>query len=165
MNTYSSIRLDRAAHLRREPDWIQKKLRPGKSNCIPLWQGKNLIRGDDRQEALFPRFSTDIHADPDECIFLGMLDGEAYFAYDCSELQTPPAPLEGKFEDLRSLAGLLPPEEGHCWHTREECVIGINPVASVPVAVKQPGFWMRGIKKNVSTNPVDFPSFQEPTRP
>ena len=112
MNTYSSIRLDRAAHLRREPDWIQKKLRPGKCNCIPLWQGKNLIRGDDRQEALFPRFSTDIHADPDECIFLGMLDGEAYFAYDCSELQTPPASLEGKFEDLRSLAGLLPPEEG-----------------------------------------------------
>ncbi len=112
MNTYSSIRLDRAAHLRREPDWIQKKLRPGKSSCIPLWQGKNLIRGDDRQEALFPRFSTDIHADPDECIFLGMLDGEAYFAYDCSELQNPPASLEGKFEDLRSLAGLLPPEEG-----------------------------------------------------
>ena len=41
-----------------------------------------------------------------------MLDGEAYFAYDCSELQNPPASLEGKFEDLRSLAGLLPPEEG-----------------------------------------------------
>ena len=58
-----------------------------------------------------------------------------------------PGPLEGKFEDIRSLAGLLPLEEGHCWHTREECVIGINPVASVPVAVKQPGFWMRGIKK------------------
>ena len=112
MNTYSSIRLDRAAHLRREIDWLRNKLGSGESCCIPLWQEKNLVRNGEICEALFPRLSKNSPVDPQECIFLGMLDGEAFFTYDCSELETPPVHEDGRFEDLRTLAGLLPLEEG-----------------------------------------------------
>ena len=112
MNTYSSIRLNRAAHLRREPKWLQNQLQPGKSWAIPLWQGKNLVREDDTSQALFPRVSKNSSENPQDYIFLGVLDEEAYFAYDCSELEEPPSHEDGKFEDLRSLARLLPPEEG-----------------------------------------------------
>ena len=44
-----------------------------------------------------------------------------------------PGPLEGKFEDLRSLAGLLPPEEGALLAYARGCVIGINPALLSPL--------------------------------
>ena len=44
--------------------------------------------------------------------FSGHAGWRSLFCLRLLRTSNPPAPLEGKFEDLRSLAGLLPPEEG-----------------------------------------------------
>ncbi|MAL78887.1 MAG: NAD(+) diphosphatase [Sneathiella sp.] len=125
--------LDRASHVRNDPDWIEQKIKDPNSRFLPLHQLKALInlRGmaaiDWRPEADVREFIENRA----EMVFLGIDDGDTcHFAIDVSAMENPrqpPNPEWGKFIDVRSVAPQLSPGEAGAlaqarsmidWHNR-----------------------------------------------
>lgn len=116
LNFYAGSGLDRAAHRRKDPSWLQAALPAAR--LVPYWRGKHLMAGP-------PEAATPVWLDPTadwwrqglalDPIFLG-LDGEVpVFAVDLSPLAEDPAQHAelaalGSFVDLRGLTPVLPAE-------------------------------------------------------
>jgi NAD+ diphosphatase len=115
-NAYTGNPLDRAAHLRDDEAWIEASLRDPASRFVPVWRTKNLVDGDAAPQAVL---LTGPAADPIRAAggpwaFLGLQAERAVFAVDVSDLDDPLPLLPdriGRFEDLRALAGRLPPAD------------------------------------------------------
>ena len=117
-NAYSGSPLDRAANRREDAEFILAALTDPGTLFAPVWRSRNLMRGveDGRPEAVL------LSAGAAEALrmaggpwaFLGLWEGRATFAVDCSAAEDPlpllPEALGG-FADLRQVAGLLPPGE------------------------------------------------------
>ncbi len=124
--------LDRASHLRKDPAWLEARLRHPSSRFVPVWRGQNLIAAVESAEprAIFLE-SERINALASESVLLGLHEDSAYFAFD---LSTAEAPLEllqpasqAAFIDLRRVGPLLPRGEASLlafarglayWHER-----------------------------------------------
>jgi NAD+ diphosphatase len=117
-NAYSGSPLDRASHMREDSGWIAERLSDPGSLFAPVWRSRSLMRGvaEGQPEAVFLA-----GAAAEACrmaggpwAFLGLLGDAAMFAVDVSAADDPIPllpPEMGAFEDLRTVAGLLPPND------------------------------------------------------
>ena len=112
-NVLAGPYLDREAHLRQDPGWFAGALADPRSRAVPLWNSRNLLVGTSEPRAKFLELSTlppsDLNAD--ELILLGRFQDVNYFAYEYATIDPPRPCEEGRFEDLRLVAAMLPPEE------------------------------------------------------
>lgn len=104
--------LDRAAHRRRDLDFLEARLDDAGSLLVPVWREQTLIR-EERLVVAAIGESADLVRHADEIVFLGMLGERACFAVDLSGLDAPsrhPA-LAGEPLDLRAIGARLRPED------------------------------------------------------
>ena len=83
---YSGAGLDRASHLRRDPDWLAARFTDSRTRLVPLWGTRNLIGSGDQPAAVWltPGEAAARAIPAADAIFLG-LDGDVpYFAMDLS---------------------------------------------------------------------------------
>ena len=118
-NAYSGSPLDRAAHFRDNPTWIEAALEAEETVFAPVWRARNLMRGvaEGAPEAVLlsgaAAAALRMRGWPDGGIwaFLGMQGPRPVFSVDISP-EDDPLPLLppeiGSFTDLRAVAGLLP---------------------------------------------------------
>ena len=112
-HVYSWRGLDRAAHLRKDEEWLNDRLNSGPSSFIPLWREKHLVSSKEPFKAVtFSGLSNFSHSNPKACIFLGLQEEKAVFALDFSDHTEPPVFQGGRFEDLRIAGPLLSHEDG-----------------------------------------------------
>jgi NAD+ diphosphatase len=124
--------LDRVSHLRKDPDWLANRRTHPTSRFIPLWRGQNLIAGPESESPHAQFVPPEALGIPDtDLVLLGTDEQGAYFAYDLSHLDEPPAPLttdpQTQFLDLRRVGPLMPRGEASMlayargmayWHQR-----------------------------------------------
>jgi len=107
--------LDRAGHLRGNPDWLATQFGDENALFVPLWHLQPLVLpelnpGDGRDVGWLPRTALGDALRPDGLsVFLGInRRGKPLFALDISHMSSPedigPFKGMGHFEDLRSLA-------------------------------------------------------------
>ncbi|MEP3348108.1 MAG: NAD(+) diphosphatase [Litoreibacter sp.] len=120
--TFGSSGLERAAHLRGDADALASMLAKPDTGVLPIWRGKLLIAGEDRDQPAWQSHTHPIFEHADEApIFLGLDDGIARFArdisgwepegdldtvgafIDASEQHFPGLPEDVKFSELRGM--------------------------------------------------------------
>jgi len=113
---FDGIEIDRAAHLRREPDWASGQGGNLAGNAgariVPIWRDQSLVIAGEHPQAVFLEAdSARIICEAGSCtVFLGLENGAAYYAVDLSHHEDPtllPLPAGTMFEDLRKLASTL----------------------------------------------------------
>jgi NAD+ diphosphatase len=113
-NVFSGPYLDRAAHLRKDADFVASTLRDAGTLIVPVWRSRNLVQRDARGcAAAFVNATHEWRCTlPDaDLVMLGRFRGQVCFAAELTG-ETPGALPEGAaFEDLRVTGGLLAPEE------------------------------------------------------
>lgn len=125
-NVYSSSPLDRLAHRREDPDWINDRLRDPDSLFVPVWRSRSLVRGaaDGNPEAVYisGEMAAALRMQEGPWAFLGTLEDRAVFAVDISAAEDPVPLLPdslGSFVDLRSVGWGVPrPEASVLAHAR-----------------------------------------------
>ena len=111
-NVFAGPYLDRTAHLRQDAEWFTSALADSHSRAVPVWNSRNLITGESPRAAFLeleriPHERRDIG----DLILLGRFKGTSIFAYEIESVE-PPQVLEGaRFEELRLVASLLPPDD------------------------------------------------------
>lgn len=109
---FSGNPLDRASDARADPSWISGRLTDPSSVFLPLYRGDPLIR-DGR--AVFLSSAARGEIPPSAAmVFLGLQNGAAHFAVDCSSAPSPEnAPFAdfGAYMPLREAAFVLPGDE------------------------------------------------------
>ena len=130
-NYFSVEALDRAAHLRRDVDWLAGRLSAPETRLL-LMQASSIPLDGERGLAFLAGVVEDIDHTSEGVVFLGVdPDGAAVFAIDTSD-DVPPAlagalPEGHTYVDLRGAASMLPAEHGHraayasamlTWHRR-----------------------------------------------
>jgi NAD+ diphosphatase len=119
-NPYTGNPLDRVDARRSDTAWIDASRADPNALFIPLWRSRSLLRGlaEGQPEGIL--LSPAAWADPSApwtypWAFLGLLADQPVFAIDLSASEEPLALLptdSGTFEDLRRVAGGLPPHQG-----------------------------------------------------
>ena len=105
-NTYTGGRLDRAAHFRKDADWVEAARVDERSRYVLFRNGQALL--DDAGGA--PRAVLGGRPQAEApWVFLGLQDGVPIFA---AELPAAEAAAAGVFRDLRDVGHALPPDEG-----------------------------------------------------
>jgi len=124
-NFYAGGRLDRAAHLRQDIEWIAARLEDPDTRIVPIWRQRNLLAIDTESDQpprglyLRPGEARALADRPEavDPVLLG-LDGErCYFALDISPIEKPQAVpalagLDGEFVDLRMAGPMMNRSEG-----------------------------------------------------
>ena len=119
-NIFSNNPLDRVSYLRSKPEWIKETIAKEDTVFVAFWRGKpfvsivpGLISGNSSPEqhspALFPlNFFEEKIISISMVIFLGLLNGKAYFSIDLSRVSDPENEVGlkdlGDFEDLMALS-------------------------------------------------------------
>ena len=108
---YSSSWIDRAAHLRLDPDRLRHRLADPTSVLVPIWRGQSLVIGADNPVAALPHVGDpSLDLPLQETVFLGLADGDrACFAVLLPDTPEPDVGrLEGgAFADLRQVGPLM----------------------------------------------------------
>ena len=110
-NTYTGSPLDRAGEKRDDTGWIAAALERIDALFVPVWRGRNLVRGiaEGRPEAVFLPAGAAAPLARTEWAFLGLADENPVFAMGLNADDDPPLPPDrGTFTDLRTVAGALP---------------------------------------------------------
>ena len=108
MLSFTGNPLDRASALRSDPDWLAVQQARADARFLPIWQARPLLAG---TGAGFLAAS-DLDLTPDQlCVFLGLKDGQPFFAVAMADSEHPPLPDKGEFRDMRAAAFVLPDEE------------------------------------------------------
>lgn len=102
-NPYSGGTLDRAAHLRDDPEFLARALADPASRVTYFWRGRHLLTAQNMPAAHF----LPLNGGEPPALFLGLHEGAALFAHDLSAHEAPEAG-GGEFAELRGMAGLLP---------------------------------------------------------
>jgi NAD+ diphosphatase len=113
-NAFSGPYLERAAHLRKDPEFFAHARRDPASMIVPVWRSRSLVRrGPDGWSAAFVESSHAICAAvPDhELVLLGLFDGRVYFAADLPGEEPPEVLPDARFEDLRMIGAQLAEQE------------------------------------------------------
>lgn len=102
-NIYADVRIDRAAHLRRDEAWLADAAVNPASRVLPIWRSRNLvIEGETPEPVHLPPDIAPMDAAGDT-VFLGLVGEAAYFAIDVSHMDPPPLGEHGEFVDLRQI--------------------------------------------------------------
>lgn len=103
--------LDRASERRISAEWVTATLADPKSIILPLWRGDPLMRDGAPAWLAVDAFPG---AKNGAGVFLGLLDGSAYFTIDVSQAtdaSTAPFADIGQYTSLRDAAGVLSPAD------------------------------------------------------
>jgi NAD+ diphosphatase len=110
-NFYSGVPLDRADHLRADPERLEALLRDPRSRVVPLWRNLHLIDGEATAVWLERAEAEALLEISGETIFLGLSEEVAFQAVDLSHLEEPDLdPLtagRGAFRDLRQVGPIM----------------------------------------------------------
>jgi NAD+ diphosphatase len=112
-NIFAGPYLDRASHLRHDPDWFARAAADAGSRVLPVWNSRSLfVDGDAPRAAFLPLDAIPAqHRTAQELILLGCFGGTHFFAYEIQSAE-PPSVADGThFDDLRSVAMLLSEHE------------------------------------------------------
>ncbi len=113
-NVLSGPYIDRAAHLRKDEQFISRARQDPDSRLVPVWRSRNLLRRHSQGLAavVLPAGHRLFRSAADSTfVLLGRFRGQTCFAVNI-ESEEPPATDRGtRFEDLRVAAGQLPREE------------------------------------------------------
>lgn len=112
-NIFAGPYLNRAGHLRQDPEWFAAALADMRSRAIPIWNSRNLVAAGDNPRAAYVELA-EIPAERRngaELTLLGRVGETSYFTYDIDSAEPPPVPTGTRFEDLRSIAAVLPVDE------------------------------------------------------
>lgn len=99
--------------MRQDESWFSGALADADSRVIPLWNSRSLVSGEGPSRAAFLGLG-DIPPERrslDDLILLGRTDRGSVFAYEIESLDQPAVPEGARFEDLRFIASLMPPED------------------------------------------------------
>jgi NAD+ diphosphatase len=112
-NVFAGPYVDRAAHLRQDSGWFASALADANSRVVPVWNSRSLIAYGGEPRAAFLAFDEipQERRSVESLVLLGRVNDASFFACEIESIE-PPQLLEGaRFEDLRMVASLLPPEE------------------------------------------------------
>src|SRR5258708_39324738 len=112
-NVFAGPYVDRAAHLRQDAAWFASALADAESRVVPVWNSRSLIAPGETPRAAFPTLGeiAERRPDPDALVLLGRVDRTNFFAYEIEGVDPPQLAGGARFEDLRLVASLLPPDE------------------------------------------------------
>ncbi|HSY96370.1 MAG TPA: NAD(+) diphosphatase [Steroidobacteraceae bacterium] len=112
-NIFAGPYLDRAAHLRQDPEWFAAALADERSRAIPVWNSRNLIAEGDIPRAVFWELSRlpPERRTGEDLILLGRFGETSYFTYEIDSIEAPTTTPGTRFEDLRLVAAVLPIDE------------------------------------------------------
>jgi NAD+ diphosphatase len=112
-NVFAGPYLDRAAHLREDGAWFARALADHRSRVVPVWNARSLIAEGQETRAAFLTLDEmpQDRRNQGDLILLGRIGDASFFAYEIDSIGPPPAFPQARFEDLRLVASLLPPEE------------------------------------------------------
>ena len=113
-NVFSGPYLDRAAHLRKDPGFLDAALRDPTTLLVPVWQSRSLLRKGSGgfSAALLEVGDALVSVVPrTEYVLLGQFHGRVVFAAEFADEAAMPLPPGVGFEDLRITAGALPQDE------------------------------------------------------
>jgi NAD+ diphosphatase len=112
-NVFEGLGLDRAAHRRRDREWLTARLADPTTRFLPVWRERNLIRPGDKPAPawLTADSANGLIVDQATIVFLGV-DGEcAHFALSLSHLEEDAArhciEAHGELAELRAIGALL----------------------------------------------------------
>ncbi|MEQ8355750.1 MAG: NAD(+) diphosphatase [Kiloniellaceae bacterium] len=130
-NFYAAVPLDRADHLRGDPERLEALLRDPRSRIVPLWRNMHLIAEEAIAVWLERAEASALLEVAGDSIFLGLREEIAYQAVDLSHLEEPEiGPLtagRGAFRDLRQVGPIMDREDSAIlayarglahWHAR-----------------------------------------------
>jgi NAD+ diphosphatase len=105
--------LDRAAHLRQDPQWFATALADERSRYLPIWNSRNLVTAAEPPRAALLELSVVPQAqrNADDLILLGRFGGIDVFAFELLASEPPQLQANTRFEDLRMVAALLSAED------------------------------------------------------
>ncbi|MDX2145228.1 MAG: NAD(+) diphosphatase [Rhodospirillaceae bacterium] len=110
--TYSGAPLDRAAALRADDAKVRALLMGPSARIVPVWNQRHLFDAAQRAVALTFDALADVALSESPPVFLGLLNGEAWFALSMAPSETPPTlPTPGEFRTLNEVVTLLPADE------------------------------------------------------
>ena len=112
-NVFAGPYLDRTSHLRQDAAWFASALADANSRVLPVWNSRSLIADGNEPRAAFVGIGEIPHErrNVDELILLGRVNEASIFAYEVEAIEPPQLLTGARFEDLRLVASLLPPEE------------------------------------------------------
>ena len=112
-NIFAGPYLDRAGHLRHDERWFEQALADARSLVVPVWNSRSLVADGEAPRAVFLELSQvpEEKRSVADLVLLGRLGDTHYFAYEIESMDSPPVPVGARFEDLRTIAALLPMEE------------------------------------------------------
>jgi NAD+ diphosphatase len=111
-NVFAGPYLDRASHMREDPDWFAAALAEPNSRVIAVWKSRSLVTDAPAPRAAYLEISQlpAANREGSELILLGRFGTRSIFAFEF-EFDPPPLGEGTRFEDLRMVASLLPAEE------------------------------------------------------
>jgi NAD+ diphosphatase len=116
VNVLAGPYIERAAHYRKDRDWLTAATNDPSSLFVPVWRARNLVSRSadglgaqliERQDELFVALEPHL-ANP---TFLGIFRERACFALALDDAQAPPALGGAEFQDLRPVIGALDRDE------------------------------------------------------
>ncbi|MGO9311186.1 MAG: NAD(+) diphosphatase [Syntrophobacteraceae bacterium] len=112
-NMFVAQGLERLHDRRKDPDWIDRRMRDPASFFVAVWKSKILVtEGEAPSPVLLKRKQLEGHAEENFVFFLGEKNGNSYFAVDIGEEVPGAFNTPGRFRDLRAVAPLLSREDG-----------------------------------------------------
>jgi NAD+ diphosphatase len=112
-NVFAGPYLERASHLRADPAWFAAALEDPASRVLAVWNSRNLVTEGDAPQAAFLELAQlpATSREGSELILLGRFGARSVFACEFEGAEAP-LPASGTcFEDLRTVAPLLPAEQ------------------------------------------------------
>lgn len=111
-NILSGPYIERAAHRRKDEAHVRAALANPETLFVPVWQTRSSVlrQGDMLTAHLVTGAQAFVDVDPGEFILLGEFRGQAIFAVGLSG-ERPQLDPPMDFQDLRTVAGSLPPDE------------------------------------------------------
>jgi len=99
--------------LREDAAWFAGALADSSSRVVPVWNSRSLIAGGDGPRAAFLELAEipQIQSNAEALVLLGRIDEASFFAYEIESVEPPQWSNGARFEDLRLIASLLPPDE------------------------------------------------------
>jgi NAD+ diphosphatase len=122
-NVFAGPYLERAGHLRTDAAWLERALADPRSRVVPVWNSLSLVASGDAcapdtaaagDAAVCARLLAIEEIPPErraELIFLGHLGESNLFAGEIESAERPAAPEGSRFEDLRTVAALMPEDQ------------------------------------------------------
>src|SRR5450631_2708039 len=112
-NVFAGPYVDRTSHLRQDAAWFASALADANSRVVPVWNSRSLIADGNEPRAAFVGIGEipQERRNVDDLILLGRVNAASLFAYEVESIESPQLLKGARFEDLRLVASLLPPEE------------------------------------------------------